>query len=266
MQSENEMTETINSKIKKFVGHTIPLIRRPSTCHGCCTRVDNMSVYIGENKILSNINLHFHCNSFATIVGPNGAGKTTFLRTLLGDIKHQGGIEFVSFDTQVKTRPTIGYIPQKLSIDSTSPLVVRDLFDIVTAPFKNFDQEKIANMRELLGEVGASKLELRRLATLSGGELQRVYLALALTPLPNLLLLDEPLSAIDAKTADEFYRLITKLKSSYDLSIIMVSHDIYRVAKYADRMILLNKTIIADDLPAVVLKKIEEEREGEMGK
>ncbi|OFZ39152.1 MAG: hypothetical protein A2504_05300 [Bdellovibrionales bacterium RIFOXYD12_FULL_39_22] len=238
----------------------LPLIQRHSTCYGCCTRIDHLSVLFGKSKILDDIDLHFHCTNFVTIIGPNGAGKTTLLKALLGEVKYQGSITFSSFDAKSKSIPTIGYVPQKLAIDPTSPLTVSDLFAITMAPFSLFNQQQKIKMQESLTTVGAAAQAGRRLATLSGGELQRVYLALALTPLPNLLLLDEPLSAIDAKSADDFYQLLNRLKSSFDLSIIMVSHDIYRVAKYADRMIRLDKKIIDDDIPANVLKKIEEEQ------
>ena len=86
----------------------------------------------------------------------------------------------------------------------------------------------------------------KRLGDLSGGELQRVLLAIACTPVPNLLLLDEPVSGIDRNGMELFYRTIQELKETYDLSVILVSHDLALVKEYADSVILLDKTVLKE--------------------
>ena len=105
--------------------------------------------------------------------------------------------------------------------------------------------------------VSARHLADRRLGELSGGELQRVLLACAMTPVPEILLLDEPVSGVDAKGLSLFYETICNLRREYDISIILVTHDIGAIAPHADRLVLLNRKILADGKPAEVLSHSE---------
>jgi zinc transport system ATP-binding protein len=106
---------------------------------------------------------------------------------------------------------------------------------------------------DILKKVASEKLIDKRIGELSGGELQRVLLAMAMTPVPDLLLLDEPISAADVKGISLFYEIVNGLKRQYDISIILVTHNLTGIVPYADRMILLNKTIIAEGTPKEVL-------------
>jgi zinc transport system ATP-binding protein len=108
-----------------------------------------------------------------------------------------------------------------------------------------------------LAAVGASHLIDRKLGQLSGGELQRVLLALSLTPVPNLLLLDEPVSGIDLAGREVFYRLVSDLRQRLDLSILMVSHDLAGVAEVADRIVFLNRRVICSGPPDKVIAEPE---------
>ena len=149
----------------------------------------------------------------------------------------------------------IGYVPQHISFDSDTPTSVFDLFAACGSK-KPAWLFKPANIRkralEGLAKVKAEHLIDRRLGALSGGELQRVLLALALDPVPNLLLLDEPVSGIDQGGLEMFYNTVFELKNNYDLSIILISHDLEMVAKYADRVIMLNRTVISSGTPKQV--------------
>jgi zinc transport system ATP-binding protein len=111
-------------------------------------------------------------------------------------------------------------------------------------------REKIQQSLEM---VSAGNLINRRIGELSGGELQRVLLAGAIDPLPDILLLDEPVSGVDAKGLSLFYETICDLRRNFDISIILVSHDLAAIAPHADRMILINKQIIAEGKPSDVL-------------
>ena len=94
----------------------------------------------------------------------------------------------------------------------------------------------------------------KQVGKLSGGQLQRVMLSIAITPMPNLLILDEPVSGIDENGVRDFYRIVNELKTKYDLSILLVSHDLHLVKKYADKVILIDKTILAQGTPDEVYK------------
>jgi len=204
--------------------------------------------------ILEDVNLHLHCGNLTAIIGPNGAGKSTLLKAILGEIRHSGQLIFES-TSGGKANPRIGYVPQNLNFDNGTPTSVLDLFKICRSRFPawlsgNKRMEKHA--AEQLSLFGAEKLIHRRLGALSGGELQRVLLALALDPVPNLLLLDEPVSGVDQSRLEQFYELLSSVRKKYDLTVILVSHDLDLVAKYADSVVLLNRTVLAQGSPAEV--------------
>lgn len=217
------------------------------TCELCCTKISNFGVVRGNVEILKNINLHIHCGELTAIIGPNGAGKSTLLKAILGEVKHSGELHFVDSKDVRRGQPLIGYVPQQLEFDKGSPASVLDLFTVCKTgmPVWLRSSRKIREQAvQSLARVQAGNLINRKLGNLSGGELQRVLLALALDPIPNLLLLDEPVSGIDQNGLELFYKIVSQIRKEYDLSIILVSHDLDLVAQFADRVVLLNKTVL----------------------
>jgi len=218
----------------------------------CCTKVEHFCVTFGSNKILDDINLHIHCGELTAIIGPNGGGKSTLLKAMLGDIKHTGQLDFFDAKGKHSGHPVIGYVPQNLSFDTGMPTSVLDLFMAANykVPSWLFATSKIKKkVFESLSVVKAEHLINRRIGALSGGELQRVLLALALDPVPDLLLLDEPVSGIDKNGLEVFYKTVSELRHNYDLSIILVSHDLDFVEHYADRVILINGKVLCSGSP-----------------
>ena len=201
-----------------------------NTCNNfCCTKIENFSVTLGNNQILKDVNLHIHCGELTSIIGPNGAGKSTLLKALLGEVKHTGNLSFIGQNDNTYHQPIIGYVPQYLTFDKSTPISVLDLF--------------VCCKTYLID---------RQLGALSGGELQRVLLALALDPIPNILLLDEPVSGVDQNGLELFYQILLDIKKNYDLSIILVSHDLDLVYKYSDRVALVNGTVVCSGTPKQV--------------
>lgn len=232
-------------------------LHHPQSCGLCCTRLTNFGVRLGNIPIIEKINLHVHCGELTVFIGPNGAGKTTLLKAILGELPHSGALHFIhSNKKEVKDRPRIGYVPQKFDLDVNSPVSVTDLFAATLSnwPVCLGHRRPIAETAlRMLSVVQAERLAAKRLGELSTGQLQRVLLALALTPTPELLLLDEPTAGMDPAGAALFYRTISQLRNDYDLSIILVSHDLHVAARFADRMLLLNHTILCDGSPHKVL-------------
>ncbi|MGE5614598.1 MAG: metal ABC transporter ATP-binding protein [Bacillota bacterium] len=222
----------------------------------CCTKIENFSVTMGTVRILENVSMHIHCGELTAIIGPNGAGKTTLLRAILGEVPHTGELKYLDSSGASGGKPLIGYVPQKISFDTDAPASVLDLFIACMSKMPAW-LLKPGTVRkkavEGLAKVKAEHLVDRRLGALSGGEMQRVLLALALDPVPNLLLLDEPSSGIDQGGLELFYNTVSEIRQNYDLSIILVSHDFDLVAKYADRVVLLNRTVITSGTPEQVL-------------
>ena len=228
-----------------------------SCCGLCCTKIENFGVTIGNEEILRDVNLHIHCGELTAIIGPNGAGKTTLIKALLGQVPHTGKINFMQENEVSLKSPVMGYVPQSLSLDPTSPTSVLDLFLSSSSTWPVWlvkPRKEVEKIRERLSAVNAEHLLHRKLGALSGGELQRVLLALALKPAPDILLLDEPVSGIDQNGLELFYKTVSALRNAYDLSIILVSHDMDMVRKYADRVVLLNKTVILSGPPDKVLE------------
>lgn len=225
----------------------------------CCLRVQNLSVSIGEDTILENINMHVHCGEMVALIGPNGAGKSTLLKAILGQLDYEGVIAF-SAPGERNRKPRIGYVPQSPNFDPSDPLSVADLFACCMSKrpaFWGLSKAMREKVLDCLDRVHATDLIDKRVGTLSGGELQRVLLALALEPLPNILILDEPLSGVDVEGIHSLMNMLDEIRKEYDLSILMITHDFSSLAHYADQVILLDRTVMKLGKPEEVLSSEE---------
>lgn len=224
-------------------------------CGLCCTKVEHFGVTRGNTVILDDINLHIHCGELTAIIGPNGAGKSTLLKAILGEIPHNGDLKYLDAAGLHTGHPIIGYVPQRLEFDLGSPISVLDLFaasQTGVPVWITHSRQLKKRTRSNLARVQAEHLLDRRLGALSGGELQRILLALALDPIPDLLLLDEPVTGVDQRGMELFYHMVSDLRHQFDLSIILISHDLNLVAQYADRVVLLNQTVQCTGTPEMV--------------
>ena len=223
--------------------------------HSCCLRVENLSVKIGADPILTDINLHVHCGEMVALIGPNGAGKSTFLKTILGQREYSGVIAF-SEPGQRSKKPRIGYVPQSPAFDPSDPVSVADLFACCMSKrpsFLGLSKQMRQTVSECLERVHARELMDKRVGTLSGGELQRVLLALALEPLPNILILDEPLSGVDVEGMETLMDMLDEIRKTYDLSILMTTHDFSMLPRYADQVVLIDRSVRIQGKPDEVL-------------
>ena len=224
--------------------------------HSCCLRVENLSVKIGTEHILKDVNLHVHCGQMVALIGPNGAGKSTFLRTVLGEREYSGVIAF-SEPGQRSKKPRIGYVPQSPAFDPSDPVSVADLFACCHSrrpAFLGHSKKLRQHTLECLERVHGQDLIDKRVGTLSGGELQRVLLALALEPIPNILILDEPLSGVDVEGQTGLMDMLDEIRKDYDLSILMTTHNFSMLSKYADTVVLIDHGIVIEGSPKEVLE------------
>ena len=224
--------------------------------HSCCLRVEHLSVKIGSDTILKDVNLHIHCGEMVALIGPNGAGKSTFLKAVLGQREYQGVIAF-SEPGQRSRKPKIGYVPQSPSFDPGDPVSVADLFVCCLSrrpAFLGIGKSMRQRILECLDRVHGTDLIDKRVGTLSGGELQRVLLALALEPLPNILILDEPLSGVDVEGMQSLMDMLDEIRKEYDLSILMTTHDFSMLNRYADQVVLIDHQLVCAGSPAEVLE------------
>jgi zinc transport system ATP-binding protein len=226
-------------------------------CNTCCTRLENVSVTFGKHQVLKDINLHIHCGELTAIIGPNGAGKSTLLKAILREIPFSGSISNDLSHADNSRDLVTGYVPQKLEFDPTSPISVLDLFSASLSKrplWFGYSRSIKETALKALEKVEAAHLLKARTGTLSGGQLQRILLALALTPVPDLLLLDEPVSGVDPSGIELFYTMISELRRTYHMAVLLVSHDCAVVARFADRMLFLNHSVLCDGKPAEVLR------------
>ena len=225
-----------------------------------CTKINNISVKFGNDVILKNVSIHIHCGELTVIIGRNGAGKSTLLKAILGEVELKGNIIFTDEKDNLTKKIKIGYVPQKLNIEKHMPTTVFDMFAscISYIPvFMKKDKKIYKEIKEHLKIFGVDRLIDKSIGDLSGGELQRVLIAMATKPIPNLLILDEPVSGIDKNGIRDFYQILNRLKAEYDMSIILVSHDLELANQYADRVILLDKEVIKEGTPQEVFESLE---------
>jgi len=221
----------------------------------CCLRVSDLSVRLGNETILEHVNLHMHCGQMVALIGPNGAGKSTLIKSILGQQSYEGSISF-SRPGEPEQKIRIGYVPQSPNFDRSDPVTVQDLFVSCISKRPAFlPVPKLLRQRVLacLQNVRGETLIDKRIGNLSGGELQRVLLALALEPMPNLLILDEPLSGVDVEGMALLMDMLSEIRNRFDLSILMITHDFSALSRYADQVVLLDKTVLCHGTPDEVL-------------
>lgn len=208
--------------------------------------VENLSVSFGDFNVFHDINFEVKRSEAVAIVGPNGSGKSVLFRAILGFIPYSGK---VSWTKNVK----IGYVPQKLFVDANFPISVGDFF--------SFKTKSTQATVEALNSVGISgdKEHLRhhilnkKLGALSGGQFQRIMIAWAIINKPDILLFDEPTSGVDIGGEETIYNLLHKLQTQNKLSLVLISHDLNIVYRYADKVMCLNKEMVCFGEPHEVL-------------
>lgn len=219
-----------------------------NNCGLCQIDIENLSVTNRGDKIIENINLTFHCGELTAVIGRNGAGKTTLLQAIINERPYSGSITFKSHDDTAIKKPKIGYVPQQLVFDKSTPVSVADFMLSCKSSrplWLGADKKHLEEIKERLESLECGYLWDRPLGNLSGGEIQKVLLLTALDPMPDLLILDEPVSGVDAAGLDMFYKRITTIRDQYHIAIILVSHDLNLIRQYADSAVLIDKTVVA---------------------
>ncbi len=195
--------------------------------------------------LIRNVDLTIRPAEIVTLIGPNGAGKTTTAKALLGLHKIDEGRLELSTAGRAGTGLRVGYVPQKLSIDSTLPLTVQRLMTLT----QNFSDSEVI---QALTQVGVAALAGKAVQQLSGGELQRVLLARALVRKPDLLVLDEPVQGVDFAGEIALYELIGDIRDTLGCGILLISHDLHMVMARSDTVVCLNQHVCCSGTPLSV--------------
>lgn len=230
-----------------------------SCSNSCCLQISGLTVAFGEDKVLEGVNLHLHCGEIVALIGPNGAGKSTLLKAVLGLVPYSGNVAFHTAEGQAMS-PLIGYVPQNPSFDRGEPISVLDLFVSFISKHPVFlptPKKLRRRIHEALSRVRSESLIDKQIGALSGGELQRVLLALALEPLPNILILDEPTSGVDVEGLRLLTELLDEIRVSYDLSILLSTHDYTGLGELCTKAVLLNRKVLLSGTPGSVFNSPE---------
>ncbi len=217
-------------------------------------KVINLAAGYDGTPVIMDITFHVERGEIVAIMGPNGAGKSTLLRAMLGLAKiFSGSVEILGYSPERDLsiiRKLVGYVPQRENISLNIPIRVKDVvlsgILLRRGPLSLPTKKDMLRAKEVLKSVGLPKdLWSKKFSELSGGQQQKTLLARALISRPRILLLDEPFSAIDIKSQREIMRFLDMLKREEGISVLLVVHDINEIADYIDKVILINRRMIA---------------------
>ena len=218
---------------------------------GPAVEFSDVSLSLGRTTILQGVSFQAQPGSVHALVGPNGGGKSSLIKTLLGQMPHQGRLSL-----QWPGEPgTIGYVPQALEFDRGLPMTVDDFMAAMCQrrpAFLGISRHYSAAIDAALERVGMQDKRKRRMGALSGGERQRVLLAQGLIPAPQLLVLDEPMSALDEAGIRIFEQLLLDWRAS-GTTVLWIEHDLEAVLRLADRVTGLSRKVLFDAPPAQAL-------------
>lgn len=212
--------------------------------------INNLSVQYHGVEALRKISLSIDRGDYVGLAGPNGSGKTTMVKALLGLVSFAGSIKYQSKSLrEFVASEHIGYLPQKMSfLDQRFPATAKEVVVSGVYCCKKFpiflnrsDHEAADQAMELLG---VADLADRLIGRLSGGQQQRVLLARALVHKPRFLILDEPTEALDPQSREALYSTIERLNKENGVTILLVSHDVASIGKYARKLIYLDRELV----------------------
>jgi zinc transport system ATP-binding protein len=209
--------------------------------------VRDCSVVIDGEALLSKVSFTVRKGEALAVIGPNGAGKTLLFKALLGLVPYLGMIHW-----QPDLR--IGYVPQRFPVDKTVPLTVREFFLLKAKRFWSPDTSFVDHLSHELALVGLPQEVLeRRVGELSGGQLQRLLIGWAMIDHPDVVLFDEPTAGIDVGFEETVYHLLQRLQKERNTTILLISHELNIVYRYADQVLCLNREMLCHGRPHDVL-------------
>lgn len=220
--------------------------------------IKNVSHIFNEHVALENISIDFPVSSFNAVIGPNGGGKTTLLKLITGLIKpSSGNITVYGASPDKLNGDIIGYVPQVKTLDRTFPAKAIELVanGLLQKWPSKLDEKTINLCLNALQLTGASALAERQLNKLSGGELQRVYMARAIVRKPKLLLLDEPITGVDPAGGHDINLFLENLHRKTQITLIVVTHDWEMAFHHTNNVLIINRRIICYDKPEAAFKE-----------
>jgi ABC-type Mn2+/Zn2+ transport system ATPase subunit len=225
---------------------------------GLALEVRGLRVTLGGTPVLRGVDLHVARGQIVALIGPNGSGKTTLLRCVLGlQTSSQGEVRLFGQKVGPDVLRRVGYVPQRLALDRSFILSVREFLALRLEETQGWFWQRRrtidAALTAALPDFDLSAILDRPVASLSGGQLQRVLIAFSLLSKPELLLLDEPTAGVDTPGEQSFYDLIARIHPRHQLTVVLVSHDLSMVYRHASRVFALNGVICCEGTPEEVM-------------
>lgn len=216
--------------------------------------IKNLKVFYGKEAVLENVSFSLERGETLAVIGPNGSGKTTLFKAILGSLPYEGEI--------VKEKNLkIGFVPQKLDLERDLPITVEEFLTLRNHGEHSASWSKEHSSEDILKMVDLdSRYLTKKIGELSSGELQRILIAWAIVGHPDLLLFDEPTASVDVAGQETVYELLHKLQDEHNLTLILISHDLTVVYKYAPKVLCLNKMQVCFGAPDEVLTPQELEK------
>lgn len=215
--------------------------------------VNNITKKFGTFTALENVSFKIEKGQIVALVGPNGSGKSTLAKILVGlDMQSSGTIKFRDDQSGEEKKLTVGYVPQHFDLDRTLPMTV---FEFLHLSLPNYSSKKkeTQTILTVLERVGVGDILSKQLGSLSGGQLQRVIIARVLLRPHDVLILDEPSAGIDVGGEEELYAILQKLNKEDATTMIIISHELDFVFRFADQVICVNQRLLCTGVPHKVL-------------
>ena len=213
--------------------------------------IEKLSYSYNSVEVLSGISCDIEQKAYVGLVGPNGSGKSTLIKLMLGLlVPSAGSVKLYGSDSsEMKNRKRIGYLPQNPNF--FNPYFPASVGEIVTTGLlsdkkfpKRLDDADVKKIDISMEMLNILDIRHKMIGNLSGGQQQRVFIARALVNEPDLLLLDEPTTALDPETRDSFFEILSDLNRQRGLTVVLVTHDIGTIGKYASRLLYIDKEVI----------------------
>jgi zinc transport system ATP-binding protein len=213
--------------------------------------INNLCFGYGKVEVICSISFTVEQGDYIALVGPNGAGKTTLIKNILGLVNQDNGrIELFGINRHnFVDWKRIGYLPQRSNVfNPLFPATVKEVVGLGLLSQKRFpkryDAADFEQIKQTLDLMGITELKNKLVSELSGGQQQRVFLARAMVTNPDLLILDEPSTALDPRSRESFFDLMQTLNQEKKITIILITHDPAQIGQYANKLLYLDKKIV----------------------
>lgn len=215
--------------------------------------VDKITKVYGDIAVVDNISFAIAKGSIVAMIGPNGAGKSTIAKMIMGLILPTAGTITIDGKKPSDMRTLIGYVPQRFNLNPKIPLTVKEFFMLSLHVAEKHEYENVEIIEKRFAEVGVANVMDKQLSQLSGGQLQRVLIARALLSDKKLLILDEPVAGLDIEGRQSIHELLKDLNQKNEVTIVLISHELDTVFKYADNVVCINHRMLCQGKPKEIL-------------